>query len=339
MNLISKLEEFKIDHVPRSDNTRADLLPKLASTKKKGRYRSLIQQVLTIPSIQAQAECFEITTQESWMRPFVTYLETAETPTNQEKGWTRKVARYTLIAGELYRRGFSHPLLRCITNNQASYVMKEIHKGTCGYHSGPKTMAARILRAGYFWPTMEQDCTDFVKKCQPCQHHGPCPHLHREPLHHITAPWPFSKWGMDIVGPFTPGKGQVKFLLVAVDYFSKWIEAEPLANITAKQVQRFLWKNIICRYGVPHTIITDNGRQFIDKGLAEFYHDLNIQHITSSVEHPQTNGQAEAANKVILNQLKKRLDTAKGKWPEELTEVLWAYRCTPSLLPKKPRTA
>ena len=134
---------------------------------------------------------------------------------------------------------------------------------------------------------------------------------------------------MDIIGPFTPGKGQVKFLLVAVDYFSKWIEAEPLANITAKQVQRFLWKNIICRYGIPHTIITDNGRQFIDKGLSEFYHNLNIQHITSSVEHPQTNGQAEAANKVILNQLKKRLDTAKGKWPEELIEVLWAYRCTP----------
>ena len=112
------------------------------------------------------------------MSPFITYLETGETPTNQEKGWNRKAARYTLIARELYRRGFSHPLLRCITNNKASYVMKEIHEGTRGYHSGPKTMAARILRAGYFWPTMEQDCTNFVKKCQPCQQHGPCPHLH-----------------------------------------------------------------------------------------------------------------------------------------------------------------
>jgi len=139
-----------------------------------------------------------------------------------------------LIAGKLYRRGFSKPLLRGIMNDKASYVMKEIHEDTCGYHSGPKTMAARILRVGYFWPTMEQDCTNFVKKCQPCQQHGPFPHLHREPLHHITSPWPFSKWGMDIVGPFNPGKGQVKFLLVAVDYLSKWIEAEPLANITAK---------------------------------------------------------------------------------------------------------
>jgi len=116
---------------------------------------------------------------------------------------------------------------------------------------------------------------------------------------------------MDIIRPFTPGKGQVKLLLVGVDYFSKWIEAEPLAIITANQIQKFVWKNIICRYGIPHTIITDNGRQFIDRGLAEFYRNLKIKHITSSVEHPQTNDQTEAANKVILGQLKKRLDNAK----------------------------
>lgn len=130
------------------------------------------------------------------------------------------------------------------------------------------------------------------------------------------------------MGPFAPGKGQVKFLLVAIDYFSKWIEAEPLVTIRAKQVQHFIWKNIICRYDIPHTIIMDKGGQFINKALAEFYRDLHIQLITSLIEHPQTNGQAEAANKVILGQLKKRLDDAKGKWLKELIEILWAYRCT-----------
>ena len=134
---------------------------------------------------------------------------------------------------------------------------------------------------------------------------------------------------MNILGPFSPGKGQVKFLIVAVDYFTKWIEAKPLATITAQQVQQFVWKDIICRYGVPHTIITNNGRQFIDKELAKFYIGLGITHITSFVEHPQTNGQAEATNKVILVELCKRLDTAKGRCPEKLVEVLWAYRCTP----------
>ena len=134
---------------------------------------------------------------------------------------------------------------------------------------------------------------------------------------------------MDILGPFSLGKGQVKFLIVAVDYFTKWIEAKPLTTITAEQVQQFVWKDIVCRYGVPHTIIIDNGRQFINKELAKFYTGLDIKHITSSVEHPQLNGQAEAANKVILMELRTRLDSAKGRWPEELVEMLWAYRCTP----------
>ena len=105
---------------------------------------------------------------------------------------------------------------------------------------------------------------------------------------------------MDFLGLFSPGKGQVKLLIVVVDYFTKWIEAKSLATITAQQVQQFVWKDIICRYGVPQTIITNNGRQFIDKELAKFYTGLGIKHVTSSVEHPQINGQAEAANKVIL---------------------------------------
>jgi len=91
---------------------------------------------------------------------------------------------------------------------------------------------------------------------------------------------------MDILGPFSPDRGQVKFLIVAVDYFTKWIEAKPLATITAQQVQQFVFKNIIYRYGVPYTIITDNGRQFIDKELDKFYTDLRIKHVTSFVEHP-----------------------------------------------------
>jgi len=148
-------------------------------------------------------------------------------------------------------------------------------------------------------------------------------------LHYILSPWPFAKWGMSILGPFSPGKGQVKFLIVAADYFTKWIEAKPLTTITAQQVHQFVWKDIICRYGVPHTIITHNGQQFIDKELAKFSTGQGIKHITSSVEHPQTNGHAKAANKVILVELRKRLDSAKGRWPEELVEVLWAYRCTP----------
>ena len=129
--------------------------------------------------------------------------------------------------------------------------------------------------------------------------------------------------------PFSPGKGQCKFLLIRVDYFTKWIEVEPLVAMTTQNVQNFVWKNIICRFDLPHVIIINKGWQFIDRWLAEFYEKLNIKHITSSVEHPQTIGQVEAVNKVILNELNKRLGTTKGKWTEELIEVLWVYQCTP----------
>lgn len=130
------------------------------------------------------------------------------------------------------------------------------------------------------------------------------------------------------MGPFLADRAYKRFILVAVDYLTKWVEADALATITARQVQNFFWK-IICRFGLPRAVVTDNGRQFIDKKLKAFYQGLGIKHVTSSVEHPQTNGQVEAANKVIVAELKRRLGNKKGAWLDELPEVLWAYRCTP----------
>nr|KYP41867.1 Pol polyprotein [Cajanus cajan] len=109
---------------------------------------------------------------------------------------------------------------------------------------------------------------------------------------------------MDILGPFPPAKGQVKFLIVVVDHFTKWIEAEAVATITTNNVQKFFWRNVITRFGIPYALITDNGLQFIDRHFNDFLSELGIKHKMTSVEHPQFNGQAEVANKVILKELK-----------------------------------
>ena len=122
-----------------------------------------------------------------------------------------------MIGDDLYKRGYGQPLLKYLTAEQAQYIIKELHKGICGYHSCARTMTTRILRATYFWPTMEADCHTFVKKCIPCQKYGNLIHQKQEQLHSILSPWPFAKWGMDILNPFSPGKGQVKFLIVAID--------------------------------------------------------------------------------------------------------------------------
>ncbi|RVW61654.1 Gag-Pol polyprotein [Vitis vinifera] len=134
---------------------------------------------------------------------------------------------------------------------------------------------------------------------------------------------------MDIVGPLPIAPAQKKFLLVATDYFNKWVEAKAYASIKDKDVTKFVWKNIICRFGIPQTIIADNGPQFDSITFRNFCSKLNIRNSYSTPRYPQSNGQAEATNKTLITALKKRLEQAKGKWVEELPGVLWAYRTTP----------
>ena len=106
---------------------------------------------------------------------------------------------------------------------------------------------------------MMVDAKEYVKKCDRCQKHAPVVRQPPEMLTSINSPIPFAMWGMDILGPFPMATAQRKFLIVAIDYFTKWIEAKPLAKITTKQVAQFLWENIMCRYGIPRILVTDNG--------------------------------------------------------------------------------
>ena len=101
----------------------------------------------------------------------------------------------------------------------------------------------------------------------------------------ITSPWPFTQWGIDIVSPLPPGKGRVRFLLVAIDYFTKWVEAEALATITEARIRSFMWKSIICRFGIQRTIISYNERQFDNQAFKDFCSDLGIKNQFSSPGH------------------------------------------------------
>ena len=134
---------------------------------------------------------------------------------------------------------------------------------------------------------------------------------------------------MDLVGPLPRATGNRRWLIVATDYFTKWVEAEPLANIRDKDSIKFVWKNIITRFGIPKTIISDNETQFNSKPFMKYCLELGIRNVYSSPAYPQSNGQAEASNKIVLDGIKKRLEDAKGRWVEELPNVLWTFRTTP----------
>ena len=124
------------------------------------------------------------------------------------------------------------------------------------------------------------------------------------------------------MGPFPKAVGNKKYLLVGTNYFTKWVKAEPLANIRDVDAKRLVWKNIVTRFGVPHVLISDNNLQFDSKMFIKYYGKLGITNRYSILAYPQGNGQAEAVNKVIVSGLKKRLDDAKGRWVEEIPHVL-----------------
>nr|CAN61935.1 hypothetical protein VITISV_001429 [Vitis vinifera] len=223
---------------------------------------------------------------------------------NQPKGqeWTEDIIRY-LRTGTLpeepkqahkIRRSFTGPYLRCLNHIEALYVLAELHEGVCGNHSGGQSLAHRAHSQGYYWPTMNKDATAYVKKCEKCQRHAPVPHVPSETLK-----------------PFRP-------LALRAAY----------ASIKDKDVTKFVWENIICRFGIPQTIIADNGPQFDSIAFQNFYSEQNIRNSYSTPHYPQSNGQAKATNKTLIIVLNKRLEQAKEKWVEELPSVLWAYQTT-----------
>ena len=197
-------------------------------------------------------------------------------------------------------------MLKCIGPSEVWYILAEIHEGSSSLHGGGKALARKALRASYFWPTMNAGAATHVKTCNVCQLHAPLGNLPGEDLHSMSSRWPFHTWNLDLLGPFDAAPGQLKHLLVAVDYFTKWIEAKPSSTVTSDRAQNFVFRTIICRFGNAEAMVNDNGTQFTDKGFREILSVLQIKHHFASVAHPQSNGQAEAANKVIVEGLRKR---------------------------------
>ena len=178
---------------------------------------------------------------------------------------------------------------------------------------------------------MQKEAQEYVKKCDQCQKFAPNIHQPGGVLNLLSSPWPFAQWGLDIVGHFPNATRNKRYLLVSIDYFTKWVEAKPLANIRDVDAKRFIWKNIVTRFEIPQTLISDNGLKFNSKTFRRYCCDLGITNRYSTPAYPQGNGKAEAVNKIIVNGLKKRLDDAKEKWVEELPYVLWTYRTTPRM--------
>ncbi|GKV11424.1 hypothetical protein SLEP1_g22685 [Rubroshorea leprosula] len=248
----------------------------------------------------------------SWTDPIILYLQDGTAPADKQEEM----------------RSFSLPLLRCLTPYEAEYALREVHEGVYGSHIGARTLAHKVLRQGYYWPNMYKDAIQFIRRCQKCQFFTHLIHQLAEELTTLVAPRPFAQLGLDLLGPFMRGVGGVTHLIVGVDYFTKWVEARALSNLTTKKVEDFVFISIICRYEIPSQIVADNGTQFNCSSFWDFCSSYGIKLQFTSVYHPESNGMVESVNKCILKGIKPRLEQHKAKWADELNNVLWTYRTT-----------
>ncbi|GJX37177.1 reverse transcriptase domain-containing protein [Tanacetum coccineum] len=183
-----------------------------------------------------------------------------------------------------------------------------------------------ILYKKYFLGPWLRDARALIRACQDFQVHKPIPRNPQQKLNLITSLCPFYKWGIDIAGPFLEGPVKVKFLILAMDYFTKWIEAKPVATIMGNQIKKFIWDNIVYRFGLPREIISDNRKQFRDNPFKDWCEKLCINQHFAFVKHSQTNGLVERANHSLGQGIKARLEARSNNWMEEVSHVLWAHR-------------
>ncbi|XP_065004118.1 uncharacterized protein LOC135636357 [Musa acuminata AAA Group] len=290
-NLATKFTHFELSNVPRSENQRADTLAKLASGSAPWARPETEELPHRAIEIVATVTGGAPTT---WVQEMLRFKRDGTLPDNETtaRRLRRTQAWYSEEGGRLYKRSFSRPLLRCLEPNEARIVLSDMHEGACGEHIGERALAHKILRQGYYWLTMRQDAKAFVQRCSSCQEHARTARRPAVLFTPVDCAWPFAQWGLDILGPLPPASGQWKYIIVGVDYFTRWVEAEPLATITESQVQKFVWRNLVTRFGLPQSIVTDNGPQFAGRKFQE-------------------------------------VSAARSARIDELPSVLWALRTTP----------
>ena len=213
----------------------------------------------------------------------------------------------------------------CVPESEQGKILQECHASPYGGHFARDKTTHKILQSGFYWPTIFKDCFEWVKLCDQCQRMRNINKRHEMPLRGILVVQLFDVWGIDLMGPFPSSFGNI-FILLAVDYVSKWVEATTCPKNDANTIVRFLQRNIFSRFGTPRTIISDGGSHFANKVFEKLMNRYGIKHIMSLAYHSQTNGQAEISNREIKKILEKTVSSNRRDWSLKHDDALWAYK-------------
>jgi ribonuclease HI len=330
--LLTFFTTVKLYHIPRDENQMADALATLSSMIKVIRWNHAPR--IDVMRLDRAAYVFaaELAVDDKpWYHDIKCFLKNQEYPagaSNNDRKTLRRLAGSFFLNKDdvLYKRNFDMVLLRCVDRHEADMLMQEVHEGSFGTNADGHAMAKKLLRAGYYWMTMESDCFKYARKCHKCQIYADKVHVPPNPRNVMSSPWPFAMWGIDMIGKIEPTASNGHcFILLAIDYFTKWLEAASFAKVTRHVVARFIKKEIICRFGIPERTITDNGYNLNNKMMKELCQNFNIQHHNSSPYRPKMNDVVEAANKNIKKIVQKMVVTYRD-WHEMLPFALHGYR-------------
>ncbi|KAI3758225.1 hypothetical protein L6452_05778 [Arctium lappa] len=317
------LQEFDLEIVDRKgvDNQVADHLSRLERPKEDAKEGDITETFPDERILMIQHSAIP------WYADIANYLAYGIKPTDYTNHMLKKFLHdarlYLWDDPFLFKIGTDQILRRCIPENEVATVLQHCHQSAYGGHFGGQRTAAKVLQSGFYWPTLFQDAHNFSKRYNECQRSGSISQKNELPLNGILEVELFDVWGIDFMGPFPPSNN-CQYILVVVDYVSKWVEALACASNDAKTVIKFLHKQIFTWFGTPRALISDEGTHFLNNLLHGVLEKYNIKHRIATAYHPQTNGLAELSNRVIKGILEK-VGPNRKDWAFKLDDALWAY--------------
>jgi hypothetical protein len=264
-----------------------------------------------------------------WYADIVNYLAIGKIPSDwsrqQKDKFFKEIRSYFWEDPELFKYCADQIIRRCVPQSEFQSILTFCHTLACGGHFSAKKTAAKVIQSGFFWPSLFKDAYEFCRACDRCQRLGAMSRRDMMPLNPILIVEIFDVWGIDFMGPFPPSFG-CEYILVAVDYVSKWIEAVATKTNDHKVVVKFVQANIFSRFGTPRAIISDGGTHFCNRNLQSLLHKYSVTHKVATPYHPQTSGQVELSNREIKHILEKTVRPDRKDWSLRLNDALWAHR-------------
>ena len=267
--------------------------------------------------------------EEPWYADLANYLTHGVLPTGLDwqgkKRFIRRSREYFWDEPYLFKHGPDQVIRRCVPEVEQYEVLRFCHELQCGGHFSARTTALKVLQSGFFWVSLFKDAYSFCVACDRCQRTGNIGKRNEMPQMGILVVEIFDTWGLDFMGPFPPSDGK-SYILVGVDYVSKWVEAIATKTNDSNVVVKFVKDNILAQFGIPQVIISDGGSHLCNRILGNLLKKYGVRHKVATPYHPQTSGQVEVSNRHIKQILEKTVSSTRKDWAMKLPDALWAYR-------------